>query len=439
MKKLIVYIALLAGFMTACKKEETEPATGQRPEERTAAALKKYQDALTGNKDGWIAYLYPDGGGGYSFYMTFSDSNRVNMIADLSFDMAADPMESSYKVRQAISPALFFDTYNYMHVLADPDANQNGGVMGWGLYSDFEFSIDTLTTDSMTMHGNLNDSKMLMVKATAAQAAAFKAGGLKSILMDMVNYTSVNQNLYLVLDGTTKVATSINFATKAVTLTWVDDKGVVNSIATPFATTLTGLTLKEPLVYNGKKITELLWDADKQELYAMVDGQKVTVQVSATPILPLHLLIGISYTDIIIPYATTYPGWGSDFVTRRAAASTSMANGPYGLRMDRLQAMFNVDNSKVTFELDIYQGSNKFIADFNYSYTKTADGVYTFTAAALSGNASLIGNDMAPLTKQRLNVDHFTLDYYVDQGTGQVLGQFKDVENPDFTFTGTLN
>jgi len=45
---------------------------------------------------------------------------------------------------------------------------------------------------------------------------------------------------------------------------------------------------------------------------------------------------------------------------------------------------------------------------------------------------------MAPLTTQRLNVDNFTLDYYINPANGQVLGQFKSVEHPDFFFSGTL-
>lgn len=441
MKKLIVYMALLAGLISACKKEEAAPAPGQRPEERTEAALKKYQDALTGNKTGWIGYLYPDGGGGYSFYMTFTDSNRVTMISDLAQDVAATPNESSYKVRQALSPSLFFDTYNYMHILADPDAAVNGGVYGWGLYSDFEFAVDTLSGDTMLMHGNLNDSKMVMVKATAAQQTAFNAGGLKTTLAALVDFTSdpAHGNMYLVLDGSNKIASTVNYNTKVFTITWVDDKGVVNTLSTPFATTLTGMALKTPLVYNGKKITELFWDADNKVLYAIVDGQKVAFQMSVTPILPLHLMIGIQYTDIVVPYATTYPGWGSDFVTRRKQAANAMLAGPYGLRMDIMDCSFNVDNAQMLVEVDIYQGNNRFVADFNYNYTKTADGTYTFTAIKPSGNADLIADNMAPLTKQRLNVDHFTLDYFVNPNTGEILGQFKDVENPTFTFTGSLH
>jgi hypothetical protein len=425
-------------LLASCKKGEIDPAPGQRPEERTEARLKEYEAALTGSPNGWIGYLYPQGGGGYSFFMKFADNNRVTMLADINEASRQDSVESSYRLKAVLAPSLLFDTYNYMHLLADPSPEVNGGAAGWGYYSDFEFSFDEITGDTIRLHGNQLGSKLVLIKASAAQETAYNNKELNTLVTDILNYTGANPNLYLQLDGSTRVQTSINKNTKMFTLNWLQDNTISTS-ASAFAFTLTGITLQEPVEYNGKKIYDLTWDKANQQLYAMVDGNKVVVQSSPTPILPLHLLMGISYTNIIVPYAATYPGWSDDFVSRRAAASASMAAGPYGLRMDRMQCQFDVLNSKMTITLDIYQGSNKFLADFPYSYTKTDDGVYKFDAVTLSGNAALIEDDMAPLTQQRLDVDHFTLDYFLDTGSGKILGQFISVEHPDFTFTGTLN
>lgn len=439
MKKYIIYIALLLGLFASCRKEGVDPGAGQRPEERTEAKLKEYQSALTGSKNGWIAYLYPQGGGGFSFFMKFTDSNRVTMMADISNQSSSETFESSYRLKSVLAPSLIFDTYNYMHILADPTPEVNGGVAGWGLYSDFEFSFDTLSvnTDTITLHGTLLDSKMVMVKATAAQEAAYYAKDLNTLIYQVIDYTSANTNLFLQLGDETKLATSININTKVFSINWLKD-GVVATSSSPFAFTLTGITLKDPVEYNGKKIYNLTWDNDNKEFYAMIGTTKYVVQSSPTPILPLHLLIGVSYTAIIVPFATEYPGWSADFVTRRAAASTSMQNGPYGLRMDQMACVFDVLNSKMTIALDIYQGSNRFEADFGYNYTKTTDGVYKFNAIKLGGNASLIEDDMTPLTKERINVDTFTLEYFVNPDTGEILGQFVSVEHPDFTFSGSL-
>ncbi|PUZ30138.1 protein of unknown function [Chitinophaga costaii] len=438
MKRYLVFIALILALLASCRKEGVDPASGQRPEERTEAKLHAYQSALTGSNNGWIAYLYPQGGGGFSFFLKFTDSNRVSMMADISETSTLEPFESSYRLKSVLAPSLLFDTYNYLHLLADPSPGVLGGVAGWGLYSDFEFSFDSLFNDSITLRGNLLDSKMILVKATAAQEASYEAGGLNTLVHELLDYTASNLNLYVLLGDDTKIQTTINPNTKVITLNWLKDN-VISSSASAFAFTLTGIVLQQPVEYNGKKIYELTWDNDNQVLYAMVDGQKVVVQASPTPILPLHLLIGVSYTDIIVPNATDYPGWSEDFKTRRATAAASMQAGPYGLRMDRMQFLFSVPANQMLLELDIYQGSNKFLADFLYNYTKTDEGVYKFSGVTPTGNAGLIVNDMAPLTTQRLNADHFILDYYIDQASGSILGQFKSVEHEDFTFTGTLN
>ncbi|MFD0792109.1 DUF4302 domain-containing protein [Mucilaginibacter litoreus] len=438
MKKLLIYISLSLALFTSCRKGQVDPAPGERPEERTEAKLKEYETALTGSKNGWIGYLYPQGGGGFSFFLKFNDKNRVTMLADISDESTQNGFESSYRLKSVLAPSLLFDTYNYMHILADPTPEVNGGVAGWGLYSDFEFSFEEIKGDTITLHGNLLDSKLILIKATAQQEEAYNNKVLNVLIHDVLDYTDANTNLFVQLGDDTKIQTSINIGTKVFTLNWLKD-GVISQSSSAFAFTLTGITLQQPVEYEGKKIYNLTWDSTKKEFYAEVDGKKVVIQSSPTPILPLHLLIGVSYNNIIVPDATNYAGWGSDFVTRRAQAAAAMLAGRYGLRMDRMQCVFDTFSSKMTITLDIYQGQNKFLADFPYSYSKTTDGVYKFTAANLSGNASLIKDNMAPLTQQRLDVDHFTLDYYINSANGQILGQFKSVEHPDFTFTGTLN
>ncbi|MET3979625.1 hypothetical protein ABIB62_002211 [Mucilaginibacter sp. UYP25] len=437
MKKYLIYSFITIALFASCKKG-VDPAAGERPEERTATALKTYDDALTGAPYGWKAFLYPSGGSGFSFYMTFNTSNRVSMYADINSTSTQTSSESSYRLKAVLAPSLLFDTYNYMHILADPAPEVNGGTAGWGLYSDFEFTFDKLSGDSILLHGNMLKSQLILVKATSAEADAYKAKQLNILVNSIVDYTAANKNLYLQLGDDIKVQTTLNITSKVLSLNWVKDNTVSQSTSA-FAFTLTGVVLKQPVVYEGKKITELTWDAAAKNLYTTVGGEKVVIQASPTPILPLHLLIGVSYNNIIVPNATNYAGWSVDFVTRRATAALATQKGPYGLRLDRMQFIFNVLESSLTVTVDIYQGNNKFLADFPYAYIKTGDGVYKFNAIPPTGNAGLIVNEMAPLTTQRIGADHFILDYFFDANTGQTLGQFKSVEHPDFAFTGSLN
>jgi hypothetical protein len=65
-------------------------------------------------------------------------------------------------------PSLIFDTYSYLHLLADPDPNVNGGRVGAGLSSDFEFYVDSTVADTMKLVGRFNGSKAILTKGKPA-------------------------------------------------------------------------------------------------------------------------------------------------------------------------------------------------------------------------------------------------------------------------------
>ncbi|UKT63118.1 DUF4302 domain-containing protein [Pedobacter mucosus] len=436
MKKILLYSLLSLALFAGCKKDEVL-VDGQRPEERVTEAVTKYANTLTGSASGWKAFLYPEGGGGYSFYLNFNKENKVTMYADLDYPPATDSMESTYRVKAFQNPTLSFDTYSYMHILADPNPNTFGGVAGWGVYSDFEFTFDKAVGDSVFLTGKLLRSKLILVKATQAEKASYDSKGLYNSIFNAVNYITTNKNLYVLLGDATKVQISIDINNKIFSLIW-ENNGEVATTSTGFAFTLTGIILKEPLLYKGKKISELTWDPIKKLYFTTVDGVRIEVIASNTPILPLHLLIGVNYGTIIVPNGTSYPGWSADFQARRAAAAATMLAGPYALRLDRMSFAFNSIAKTMNLTVDIYQGASRFTGVFPYTFTKTAAGAYKFTPGAPTGNAALIIADMAPLTTQRLNVDQFTLDYFTNPTSGITLGQFKSVEHSDFTFSGTL-
>lgn len=437
MKKILIYILLSLALLTGCKKEEVL-IDGERPEQRTTEAVTKYTNELTGSTNGWKAFLYPEGGGGYSFYFNFTKDNKVSMYADLDVDPARESMESTFRVKALQNPTLSFDTYSYLHILADPDPSTFGGIAGWGLYSDFEFTFDKQVGDSIMLTGKLLKSKLVLVKATQAEKNLYNAEGLLNSIFTLVDYVDNNNNTYFTLVDAIKVQTSINYNQKVVTFIWDDGSGGVTTTSTGFAFTLTGIRFKEPLIYKGKSIREFTLDSVKQVFFTMVDGIRLELISSSTGIYPLHLLLGIQYSYITVPNATNYPGWGSDFITRRAAAAVGTLSSGYNLRLDRMSFGFNTINNTMLLSADIYQNANRFVADFPYTFTKTTAGVYKFNAIAPTGNAALIVAAMASLTTQRINSDTFTLSYFTNPNTGELLGQFKSIQNPNFTFTGSL-
>ncbi len=167
MKKIVSYILAATTIgLSGCDKHKD--AFDKSPDERINEALATYQSALTSSQYGWKGWIYPAGleGGVVSFYFKFNETNRVEMFSDFDSASAVTPMTASYRLKALQQPALIFDTYSYVHVLADPDGSVNGGNYGSGLISDFEFAIDSIAGDTVKLTGRFNKSKAFLVKAT---------------------------------------------------------------------------------------------------------------------------------------------------------------------------------------------------------------------------------------------------------------------------------
>lgn len=168
MKRILYNIALPCILLVAAC-EQKEEFDGARPDVRLAELLAEYGAQLTGAGNGWLGYLFPEGGGGYTFKFTFGEDNRVVMYADMNGTYATTPKESSYRLKATQVPTLYFDTYSYIHELSDPDPARSGGTVGQGLVSDFEFSILSVSADTLRLKGNLNGSELLLVRASSMQ------------------------------------------------------------------------------------------------------------------------------------------------------------------------------------------------------------------------------------------------------------------------------
>ncbi len=177
MKKIIAVFVLAISAFTACKKDD-QPLFTKSPDERLNEALTAYQTKLTGAPNGWKGFVYPKTGGVYSFYFKFNDSNRVVMLSSFDSVSAVTPKESSYRLKALQQPSLLFDTYSYLHVLADPNPDVNAGTLGAGLQSDFEFYFDSSSADTINLVGRFNGSKATLIQATPGEAAGFVNGEL---------------------------------------------------------------------------------------------------------------------------------------------------------------------------------------------------------------------------------------------------------------------
>ncbi len=133
--KKILYALILITTIVSCKKDKA--AFDKDADDRINEQLTSYQSVIVGSANGWTATLKTRLGMVFSFYFRFNDSNRVFMSSDFDTTTAGVQKESSFRLKSLQQPCLLFDTYSYIHILADPDASVDNGNYGSGLMSDF--------------------------------------------------------------------------------------------------------------------------------------------------------------------------------------------------------------------------------------------------------------------------------------------------------------
>lgn len=257
---IIGLIAITALTFTSCKKDDTR-VFDQSADERLTQRLEQYQQALLSAADGWNAVYSPAAGGTYNFYFRFNAENRVFMYSDFDTATAKNEKESSYRLKGLQQPALIFDTYSYIHLLADPDGSINGGEDGQGLLADFEFAIDSVFADSITLTGRVNRTKLTLQKATAQDRAAWDDGDWAGALL----FTNISliQNYFktLTLNGV-KYEVRLDPVTKTVTFLWLSG-GTLQQHTTTYSFESGGVVLDEPMVNGSQTIsgfTDISWN-----------------------------------------------------------------------------------------------------------------------------------------------------------------------------------
>jgi hypothetical protein len=286
MKKLVGFLFIVV-IISACRKVDNSSVFGTTPDQRLNAKMASYQALLTsGAPNGWKASITTGTGGTYTFYFKFNDSNRVRMYSSFDSTSAVTLKESSYRLKALQQPSLIFDTYSYLHVLADPNANNNGGYYGAGLVSDFEFLFDDSTTkaDTVGLIGRWNNTRMKMVKATPQELAAFNSGQLAAGLAISKILTYYKR---FVVSGTDSTDGYINL--QSATITRPDAQGNLldASRATRYTLNLGGLSFLTPMVVGTKTINELRninYNAATSTITATAGGVPVVIKGVAVPI-----------------------------------------------------------------------------------------------------------------------------------------------------------
>lgn len=285
MKKFLLYIAAAAIGFLGCNKHED--AFDKSPDERINETLATYQSALTGSQYGWKGLIYPAGlnGGVVAFYFKFNENNRVEMFSDFDAASVVTAMTAGYRLKALQQPALIFDTYSYVHVLADPDAAVNGGSYGSGLVSDFEFAIDGIAGDTVKLTGRFNKSKAFLVKATQQEMQNYYDKKYANRLFDNISkYLTYFKRLVI---GGTQYEIQVNQTTRTITFTWVDGNGNIQTSATGYYYTPDGIVLS-PAFSDGtntiSSLDNISWNGTTTTMSFSVNGTASSIVGSGQPI-----------------------------------------------------------------------------------------------------------------------------------------------------------
>jgi hypothetical protein len=295
-KRTFLFLVVLLTVLSSCKKDDTN-AFAKSPDDRINETLATYQSLLSDASYGWKAVVYPTGGGAYSFYFKFNDANRVVMYSDFDSLTASTPKESSYRIKALQQPSLIFDTYTYLHLLSDPNENTTnvqsdvngfrGGTLGQGLQSDFEFAIDTATTDSVKLTGRQHGTKAYLKAATQQEAAAYNNGLLASALVQLENISKVLYYFKRLTLGGKVYDVSINDNAKNIAFTWINSNGSVSTFNTTYYYTTEGIQFTTPF-NDGTQIitgfTNIEWDANATSFSVVANNTAGTIAGVNNPI-----------------------------------------------------------------------------------------------------------------------------------------------------------
>ncbi len=272
MKKFLSVFLGAIILLSACKKKD-EYIFDKSPDERINETLTKFQTLLTSAENGWKGYIKVNKGDGaiYSFYFNFNADNRVTMVSDFDSASAVTLQESSYRLRQQQQPTLIFDTYSYVHVLADPNeenagvvAHPNNGPVGQGLLSDFEFIIDqdSISAGAIKMVGKVNGATLTLIRASKAEADIFRGGQwntnnfvAKNFDKILTYYKRLNIGgvLYDVKFDNSNLQRKIIFS-------WLDGAGKLQTFSTDYFNTTNGIVLFTALQNGSQNISSISID-----------------------------------------------------------------------------------------------------------------------------------------------------------------------------------
>lgn len=437
-------------MLLGCKKNNIELIDGKTPEARVNETLAYYKSTLVDYDKGWIACVYPAGTsnyprGGYTFYMKFTPDGKVDMYSDFNNNTIVAKKQSAYSVQITGRPSLNFDTYNYIHLLADPSTDVNGGEAGRGYYSDFEFGFKKIYADSVVFEGNLYKSKMVLRKATAQDLTALEQHSYVNLKNDIQNYALLYPFLYVnPVQGTNNTTVLFNMATRMLTFNWKEN-GVMQEKSIAFAAVLDRLVLKNLFINGDISIAEIRLDKSKNQLF-LVDkaGKELAIRPENNPLESFGERISIYRFTALRLQKDNQAGSGSTLYNN---TETSMNNG--GRKLQYIEITRRAIDTVIVNYRYINSSGSGYNAYKEYILKVNNNGQVTFTdfvSKQTGGNYNNYNNSGAVGTyvsefHNFLTQNAFDADYETGNINGgvQTLGRLKVSTNNNYFLRWNVN
>ena len=426
MKKFYMYLCLGLFAMTGCDRME-ENIFSETPDERLEKTLTEYDELLHGSPNGWLLSIETGVKGGYRFWVNFNENRRVTMLSDLDYDLptkiktSIQPKESSYMLKGLLAPSLIFDTYNYLHMLSDPQASVNGSsANGTGLEGDFEFSLIKADNGRIYLRGNFNGCTAYLDPATPKEVECITEGSLKSVYDHLGEYLEDNKFPAITI-GENKLSTKPNARKTEFAYMNADDEIISMSVGSYMdlksetgEKTYSDIYFFEPVEILGETFTEMIWDEAAGNYVLTSKGKAFPVIDNEVPAYPLKFGLNQTFTKLYLEVPTmegTVPQRFLDEIYN--PAYNDMYTNSSKRKIAYIQCQFTENATSGLPQMELWirylnSAGSGYTAKWTYSYVVNEDGTITFTDRNQTG----VSNERINEPYLKKIVDYFcTIEY----------------------------
>ena len=396
MKKIIYSLLIMMAFASCA--DQNSLIYEQKPDERVQAVLDNYSKIIHSGTNGWLFALETGAKGGVNHWVNFTGENTCEMLSDAEVissskfpNSATEVAPSSWRLKSVETPVLIFDTYNYMHMLADPTATISGASSnGTGLVTDFEFVLGDYNESAkeMKLKGRFNKSAARMIAVNASQEEAIRAGGLKT--MNKNFEALVSPMKYPVFEYNSKKV-DVQVGARQFTIKYLDENDEVASSSSAAYLSLKGLEseqtsdliLFDTIQYAGNGISEVVTSNGK--MYAVIGGSQYELFDNGMPALPFRFGPGKDYNVFTVNASTLGESLQDPYYTNvyKLAKDTQYNKGSKRV-MNYFKTEFTRDakSGKLTMVLKIWytnSAGTTYQAWWDFAVQENEDGTITFT------------------------------------------------------------